>query len=302
VKTVVAAFDLSPVGRRVVDRARLIAEEHGSRLTIVHVTEAVDACFLYEDQVTRLVEYHRQQAQAVAEWLRGRSEVPVELLNPTGSVVREVMRAARDADLIVSGNSSVDIEQVGPVTRRMARKAPGSLLTVRRQARGPYRRVVAAVDLSEASRAAVDLALLVAPDAEITLVYVLPSRFDAMLAEAGVPEEHLAAFRGSRIDEAANALEKFAAPWGERVEPSAMFGPPPQAISEMVRRRSADLVTVASRGRDADSMVLLGSVASEVIRLAPCDVAVARVPSVFRRPPGVRPVRVTSDASPEGTT
>ena len=79
------------------------------------------------------------------------------------------------------------------------------------------------------------------------------------------------------------AMHDFVGLWSD-VKPLVVTGPPSQALNEAVRKRSADLVTVANKGGGGDSMVLLGTVAEEVMETAPCDVAVARVDSVFRRP------------------
>jgi nucleotide-binding universal stress UspA family protein len=61
-------------------------------------------------------------------------------------------------------------------------------------------------------------------------------------------------------------------------------GPPAETIEEVVRRRGADLVIVASRGASSTRMVLLGTVAEGLVAQAPCDVMVARSKSQFRRP------------------
>jgi hypothetical protein len=45
-KKVLAAVDLTPVGRRVADRARLVAEEHDSPLTLVHAFDPAEGVLL----------------------------------------------------------------------------------------------------------------------------------------------------------------------------------------------------------------------------------------------------------------
>ncbi len=157
------------------------------------------------------------------------------------------------------------------------------VVAVRRQPRFPYRRVIAAVDLSESSRQAVELARRMAPHAEITAAFAVVSRFDEVLASSGMTEDAISGMHRQRIKRGRRGHARIS--WAlVRRETARRDGPPSQALNEAVRRRSADLVTVANKGGGGDSMVLLGTVAEEVMETAPCDVAVARVESVFRRP------------------
>jgi nucleotide-binding universal stress UspA family protein len=77
---------------------------------------------------------------------------------------------------------------------------------------------------------------------------------------------------------------EFSEKWHGRVRTMVTDGPPAETIDESVRRRSADLVVVGSRGATATRMVLLGTVAEGLVSHAPCDVLVARSPVSFRRP------------------
>jgi nucleotide-binding universal stress UspA family protein len=281
---VIAAVDLSALRRRVADRARLIAEEHNAGILLVHAMAPMHDSLLDPGETRAIRLLRRRSTEQLGEWLAQRTSLPVEVMVASGSPARVVSRLARAADVIVAGTSSLDVARVGPITSRMARKAPTGVVAVRRQPRVPYRRVLAAVDLSDGSRTAVEFAFGLSPGAEVTIVYALPMRFDALLGEAGLGEQVVSDSRRRRLREAGDALEAFARPWGDRAKTMLLDGPPSEAIAEAVQRRGADLVSVASRGAGADSMVLLGTVAEAVMESAPCDVAIARVGSRFRRP------------------
>jgi universal stress protein E len=282
-QSIVAAFDLSPIARRVAQRARLIAEAHDAHLTLVHVAEDPDVP-LPDDLQERLRLHRHSKAENLLTTITAASSCEVDVKVVRGSIGVELGKMSRKADLLITGTSSVATERVGPRTTRLSRKAHCPVLAVRRQPRQGYRRVVAAVDLSEASRHAVELALEIAPDAVVTAVVALPENAELLLAEAGVGADQLTQVRNKRTAHLEEGLAKFAAEWGDRVGTKVVQGPPPTAIGEYARRRSADLVTVASRGAGGSSMVLLGSVAEAVMEAVPCDVAVARVPGPFRRP------------------
>lgn len=283
-RAVVAGVDLTATGRKVADRSRMIAEGLGVDLKLVHVIEPVGEAMI-EPGLARLMRDHEtNQAQALAEWCRERSQVPVELEVVKGSPSWELAARAKRADLLVVGSSTVDAFTSGPVTRRVARKAVAHTLVVRRQPRVPYRRIIAAVDFSEASRVAVETARSLFPEVETTVLYSLPSRFDPLLVEAGLFREELEASRANRLEAAADRMAEYLQGMDGDLRPYIADGPPLETIDEVVRRRNADLVVVGSRGATATRMTLLGTVAEGLLEEAPCDVLVARVPSSFRRP------------------
>ncbi len=272
------------MGRRVADRARIVAEEIGTGLHLVHVLEPLKEAMIEPGLAEIMRRHQRSEAEALAEWCRGRTSIDVELEVVKGSPSWELAARAKQADLVVLGSSSLDAFNAGPVTRRVARKAISDILVVRRQPRVPYRRIIAAVDFSEASRVAVERVLHLFPDADITVLYSLPSRFDPILADAGLFPEELDASRGARLEAAGDRMAEFAQGWGGALRTVIADGPPTETIDEVVRRRNADLVVVGSRGATATRMVLLGTVAEGILIHAPCDVLVARSPATFRRP------------------
>lgn len=283
-RTLVAGIDLTAMGRRVADRARLLAEADGGEVNLVHVLEPLAEAMI-DPGLSRLVRDHQTaEAEKTAAWVAERSDVDVLLDVVKGSPAWELVSRAKKADLVVLGSSTVDAFTAGPTTRRVAQMATSDVLVVRRQPRVPYRKIVAAVDFSEPSRVAVERSLEIAPDAEITVLYSLPSRFEPLLSQAGLFTEEMDASRGERLELAKDRMLEFIQPWRDKVRTLVTDGPPAETIDEAVRRRGADLVVVGSRGATATRMVLLGSVAYGLIAQAPCDVLIARSPSDFRRP------------------
>ena len=282
-KSIVAAFDLSPLARRVADRARLVAEETAGELMLVHVAEMPDMP-LSDEMLERIHLRRHSEAENLFAWINSRAARPVELKLLQGRVATELTRLSKKADLMVTGTSSVDAARIGPRASRLARKGHAPVLAVRRQPRVPYRRVLAAVDLSDVSRTAVELAFQIAPSAQVTAVVALPPNAESLLAEAGLLLADLAKLRESRLATLREMAEDFVAEWGGRVAFRVLDGPPAEVIGEQARRLNADLVTVSSRGAGGSQMVLLGSVAESLLSGIPTDVAVARVPGPFRRP------------------
>lgn len=281
---VLAAVDLTPLGRKVADRGRMIAEGLGAELSLVHVVEPLGETFIGADVARLLFDQRKRAVEELAEWCGSRSEVPVNVTVLKGSPAWEIVRLGKKSELVVVGSSSLDSEGVGPTSLRVVEGHRGDVLVVRRQPRVPYRRIVVATDMSEASVAGVEFALRMAPEADITLVHGLPSRFDTYMAEAGMFPEEIEAVRDQRRHAGEEALDSFGSRWGERVRTVISEGPPGAVVQEVARRRSADLVVVSSRGAGATKMVLLGTIAARVLESVPTDVAIARVPGEFRRP------------------
>lgn len=283
-KAVVAGVDLTAMGRRVADRSRILAESVGADLTLVHVLEPLGEAMIDPGLAKVMREHQVREAENLAEWCRDRSGVDVSLEVVKGSPAWELSAKGKQADLVVVGSSSLDAFTAGPVARRVARKSVSDTLIVRRQPRVPYRRIIAAVDFSEASKIAVERALTVFPGADVTVMYSLPSRFDAVMRAAGLFDEELDASRAMRLEAAKDRMAEFTHPWKGEVRTVVADGPPTENVDEIVRRRNADLVIVGNRGASATRMVLLGTVAEGLVGQAPCDVYVARSASAFRRP------------------
>lgn len=283
-RAVLAGVDIGSMGRRVADRARVIAEASDVPLHIVHVLEPVAEAMIEPAHARLMRDHQRIEARKLAEWIEGRSSVPVELEVVTGSPSWAITQRGKTSSLVVLGSSSLDSFSVGPVALRVTRMNRTDTLIVRRQPRVPYRRIIAAVDFSEQSRVAVEHSLARFPDAEVTALYSLPVRFDPLLADAGLFEEEVTASRSHRLGQARERMTQFAAKWDGQVSTEVVDGPPTSTIAETLRRKGADLVAVGSRGASSTQMVLLGTVAEGLVAEAPCDVLVARSPAQFRRP------------------
>lgn len=282
--TVLAAVDLTQLGRRVVDRSRLVAEAVGGEVCVFHSVEPLNEAFV-DSGVAELIRDHRlKMTQELAEWCADRTDVSVGTVTVKGAPSYEVVKASKNADLIVIGSSTIDNAEVGPTAFRVAETARSDVLVVRRQPRVPYRRVIVGVDFSQGAARAVESALRWAPDAEITAAYVLPSRFDPYMIAAGLFPEEVDQAKLVRLDEAGFRLEEFVERWPGRVRPYIADGPADTVLEDVARRRNADLVVVGSRGAGATRIVLLGTVAATVLRSMPCDVLISRVPGEFRRP------------------
>lgn len=144
--------------------------------------------------------------------------------------------------------------------------------------------ILACVDFSEHSHAALAAAkerALVQPNAELHVVHVVPPPV-GMVAVMGSAD--LAANLTETLDRTRKELEAtctdLAKGLADRVFGHVRTGRPSKEIAEVAKQIDADLVVVGTHGRTGLSRALLGSVAEEVVRHAPCDVLTIRL-----RPP-----------------
>jgi nucleotide-binding universal stress UspA family protein len=138
------------------------------------------------------------------------------------------------------------------------------------------RSVVVPVDFSDASKAAVDLAMeLVDAPEHVNVIHVSPSIFPTEIGyvwEAYDEKDYL------------EKAEAYLKPWlaDEKyhgVNHVIKMGSPGEEIVSHAQEVGAELVVIPSHGRTGLKRLLLGSVAERVVRLAECPVLVLKPPT-----------------------
>ena len=133
--------------------------------------------------------------------------------------------------------------------------------------------IVCGIDDSDGARKAARVAddLAQRLGARLVLVHGTP---EAPSVIYGVPFDSDAFQREAR-DDAERLLEEVARTCGtEEVSRRAEPGTPAEALARILADEGADFLVVGTRGRGAMRSVLLGSVAQEVLAVAPCPVVV----------------------------
>lgn len=151
------------------------------------------------------------------------------------------------------------------------------------------KRMLAAVDGSEASTRAVEFAADLAAKFQAELVLVCVVGREA-LPDFAVMDVQLDQVRGGAgeaggvghfaesvaRDALAKARKQAAARGAESIRTEVGFGDPAQEILKFQEQTGAELIVVGSRGRGRLAGLLLGSVSQKVASLAACTVAIAR--------------------------
>jgi nucleotide-binding universal stress UspA family protein len=219
-----------------------------------------------------------------ARGIRARAQVSL------GEPAAEIVAAARElgADLIAMtthGRSGLGRLRFGSVAEAVLRAAPipvfllkmtEEALTTRGSAGKPRVKVdhlLFATDFSEAARAAWPTArsLAAAFGAELILEHVIPP----LGVQGDLPSEvFLRYWEGARAQAGLELAKLGAEAEGEgvRVRARVEAGRAADEILRAAEEERADLIVMGTTGRSGVRRLLLGSVAAEVIRLAPCPV------------------------------
>lgn len=215
-----------------------------------------------------------REAMVQAQLARLLPSVPAwPVLVRAGDPIREILAAAdaTDARVILTGRGKHGLLErmfTGESVMRLLQLGDTPVFAVDRQLTALPRQVLIATDFSVFSIYAAQVALdWLAPDAHVRLVHVAP-----MLSDNGAV---LGAFADEYRQQAQASfrqlVERLARP-GMRFETHLLEGNAASKIVDYAAAVRADLVVTAAHGYGFVRRMVLGSVAAELVREAPCSV------------------------------
>jgi nucleotide-binding universal stress UspA family protein len=137
------------------------------------------------------------------------------------------------------------------------------------------RRILYPTDFSELARPAFDLACAIARDygAELVVCHVLPPPIASVVDGVAVD------IPGEVTEQTLARLEQLTAPDpGIPVVHMHAQGEIVREVLRMATERKVDLIVMGTHGRGGLSRLLMGSVAEQVMRKAPCPVLTVKAP------------------------
>jgi nucleotide-binding universal stress UspA family protein len=210
-----------------------------------------------------------------------------------GSAAEQIVQACSeyDADVIVVGPHGERAggwgERLGSTAEQLVRTAPVPVLLATHARDAAPRRVLVPVDDSRVTPWVVRWAQFLAEryDARATAVYVIgPAVMTNALSMASVGladvGPQVAAMRTDLRADAEHWLARTVTDNRSReaLHSDIVFGDPGSEIVTIATDSNADLIVMGSRGLTGVKRVLLGSVASHVLRHAPCPMLVVKEP------------------------
>jgi nucleotide-binding universal stress UspA family protein len=282
---------LLPKSEAAMDRAGMLAEHLQAQLSLLHVVSPSAA----ERNLERAL-------QLAISGLDARARAPEWRFGPPPQVS---VRAGSPARLIVDSidKNRVDLLVIGPHRKRglrdvlegtiaekilNTRQCP--LLIVRKPAEAEYKQVMLALEAAEESAAAIQAAesLVLSSGSQAMVLHVNEPPYQGMLRSAGVGTQEIISYvNHSRREAAAEIRELLKRTSVDHSRYGVVIGEshPARAIRRAVEMYQPDLLVMGTSGGRV-RRALIGSVASQVMDAADCDVLVV--------PRGSVPVRKAS--------
>jgi nucleotide-binding universal stress UspA family protein len=283
---ILAASDFSTRSNRALRQAGLLAHSRDGQLHIVHVVDGDQPEELVRMETREAERLLREQVDSMPE-LRGTKLHPMVVVDaPFDGILRTA--AEIRPDLIVMGSHRkqllLDIF-TGTTVERVIRKGPFPVLMVNHEAQRKYDRVVAPVDMSDASAHALRVALSMGliGDKGATLLHAFVALAKGKMFVAGSDQASIDSYVASERQRAMDELAGFVVAndlkhirWSFRVEDDVPMATISRAVSEL----RPDLLVMGTHGRSALLKALIGSVTEEALRSLNVDILA--VPPVRR--------------------
>lgn len=271
-KRILLATDLEPKSDRALERAVQLAHRFDAELTALHVVDGKGGRYgcLPLHHVEGELQRHILSAS-------GGAGIRAQAVAVRGDAVEH--RVAGYAglwrpDLLVVGLHQRDRVAdlfLASTVERIAIADGTPMLIVRDKPLQPYLRALVPVDFSERSRSSVESARMLMEEGCIHLLHVADLPEASALDKAQVEHD----FRSVLGPQGEGPPD--GPPGGVEVETILLTGSPGQRIVGLARQGRYDLVAMGSARRSGVSRALLGSTASEVIDVLPCDVLIGGV-------------------------
>jgi nucleotide-binding universal stress UspA family protein len=274
---IVCATDLLPGSEAAIERAGMLADELGADVTLLHVVAPSNSTRALEQ--TLQVNFAHAKARAQPPMWRARTapQVAVRTGNPARLII-DTLEHAKARLLVLGPHRKRPLRDTveGTIAEKVLMAKRWPLLVVRQEPRASYRRVLLALDLSEASASAVRAAesLVLAPRADVKIVHAHETPYAGMLNSAGVDMDSIARYAAGWEREAVSAVRGLVGSQSadlERYDIAVEQGQPAAAILRAIETHEPDLIVMGTRARGRLRRALLGSVANRVLHELSCD-------------------------------
>jgi magnesium-transporting ATPase (P-type)/nucleotide-binding universal stress UspA family protein len=285
-RTVLAATDFSDSARNAVYRAAFLAAEQRGRLELLHVLSETSLKAMremirsHDEAEERLLDDAQRMLDALRSEIVEKTQVATVSRVTIGQVLDEILLASEQADLLVLGARGLNPWRdllLGTTADRLLRVCKRPVLVAKRPPEIGYRRVLVPVDFSPHSVAALQMAMLIAPNADITVVHASTAPFEVTLWQAGVLEDEIERYRAQIQQQARsriNALIEEVDDGSHRLFRSVEHGDASRLILTKEESFKADLIVMGKHGQSIVEAMLLGSVTRHILADSKCDVLI----------------------------
>jgi universal stress protein E len=276
---ILCATDFLPKSEAAIERAAFLADLLEAELTVVHAVAPATADGRTLEERLRSARARLAARTSIPQWRwRSGPDIAVQFGRPSRVVLDQCSR--RNSRLVVVGphrNSAIPDAVSGTITEKVLAAATSPLLIARREMRGPYREVLVALDDTPHSAHVVRAveSLHLTEERPATVIHAHESPYAGMMNTLGTgpdaAESYAASARAQAHAGIRDLLQTHSSD-AERYEIMIVERRPASGILGTIERLQPDLVVLGTRARGRFSRALLGSVASNVVSAAQCDV------------------------------
>ena len=255
---ILVASDLTERSRPALHRALQLKQQLGADMTLLHVIEPGLPAAVTERRRQEALSVLREEINAVFRGELRRFTLDVLVGERLGTIIEQA--GTRGADLIILGDTTKRRWKdlfIGTTTERVVRHSSQPVLVVSRPGSEPYKRMLAAWDLSPGASLALGVALSIASQAACRIVHAWQVPLIAEFAgkktgERAVTEEshHVRALLDHEIDKIKTRTPLQTAPQIWIVEGGPYF-----AIRDKLKEYRPDLLAMGTHGATASALL-----------------------------------------------
>jgi nucleotide-binding universal stress UspA family protein len=291
-RRIVVGYTPTPDGELALHSALALAEQSQALLYILHVIEpypvyvkmrfpTVPAQTLLEEVALKMRMQLTERTQQ-QDFSKVKAEVDVHVGKPFVELI-SVCKEWKGDVIVVGASARGEARFLGSTGERVLRKAPVPVLIAKRSLPIGPKTVLIPTDFSTCSKQAAReaLALVRGFGGRVVFLHVLDIQYiyptaygtEAVLIPPVKPEELEPDWQ--------EFLQDLPLGGGLLWEKQTREGRAAQTVADAAVEVSADLIVIGTHGRTGIAHMLLGSVAEQVLRTAPCSVLTIR-PDAFR--------------------
>lgn len=279
-KNFLVATDLSPSSDHALGRAAALAAQFDAELRVLHVVDAGWPNDIADAVRARAELALSARLAAIPAVAQRDVNVQVSIGDPFAEILTRAWTPRTDL-LVMGTHRKAPVRDLfrGTTVERILRQGDVPTLVVKDEPDKPYRRVLVAVDVSVASRRALEVAIHLVPDGEFHVLHAYETPFAAFLTDPkthGQVEVEHAKELTRMVDEEVKAFLSQFPELRTRCHLILERGETLEVLARGIAQVCPDLLAIGTHGRTGIPRALLGSVAEEILANPPCDVVAVK--------------------------
>ena len=277
---ILCATDLLAKSEAAIERAGLLSTQLKADVELLHVVSPAESQQALEQTLQTAFERTRSRAEPLL-WRTHRPAIAAVRVGNPARIIVDMATRSRARLLVLGPHRKRPLRDAleGTIAEKALATKSFPVLVVRDEAQRPYRRVLLALDLSEASVSAIRAAesLVLTPDVDATVVHAQRAPYQWMLQYADIGPNSVARYADHWRVEANRAVRElltYESGNSARYHIHIEQKPAAAGILHAVERYSPDLLVMGTHGGGRLRRALVGSVASRVLHDTRCDVLI----------------------------